>query len=67
VLPRQNECLFSNLTVEGQRLKWKDSQGDVKNEALGLRLSTSPFSYIERETLAAYAAKRKGLGGDNFE
>ena len=60
VSPRRYVQLFSTVTVEGRRLKRKDAEGNLKMDSSGLRLSSLPYSYVEREAIAAAVAKELG-------
>ncbi|HYW09966.1 MAG TPA: anti-phage dCTP deaminase [Longimicrobium sp.] len=52
VAPRKYLELFARSTKEGRKLKAKNSQG-VPSAELGFRLGSSPYSYVEREGIAA--------------
>lgn len=60
VSPRRYVQLFSTVTEEGRRLKRKDAEGYLKMDSFGLRLSSLPYSYVEREAIAAAVAKELG-------
>lgn len=58
VAPRSYADLFSAVSREGRRFKRKDEAGNVLTKPLGLRMKASPFSYIERESIAAKALEQ---------
>lgn len=60
VAPRMYWTLFSIMTPEGRRLKRKTGDGKVIRAPLGLRISASPLTYIDREYTAARAADKIG-------
>lgn len=53
VAPRRYPQLFSSITEEGELLSKKDTHGKVRTKPLGLRLKSSPLTFIENETIAA--------------
>ena len=57
VAPRRYSALFSALSEQGERIKRKEKGGKVSKKATGLRLRAEPLSHIEREAMAALAAK----------
>ena len=59
VAPRAYPGLFSMVTIEGKRLKRKDSDGRLVG-GFGIRSKASPLSYVERESLAALQARKFG-------
>ncbi|MCA1791453.1 MAG: hypothetical protein LC667_16890 [Thioalkalivibrio sp.] len=52
VAPRRYIELFARSTKEGRRLKAKNAQGEPLAE-IGFRLGASPYSYVQREEIAA--------------
>jgi deoxycytidylate deaminase len=58
--PRMYWTLFSILAPDGSRLKRKNKSGEVNKSPLGLRIKSSPLTYIDLESLAAVAAARIG-------
>jgi len=60
VAPRRYPVLFSSIAEDGRRHRRKKKDGTLETEPLGLRLSASPLSYIDRESVAAVGAKKFG-------
>ncbi len=58
VAPRRYSLLFSGTAEDGHRFRRKFLDGSVDRTPLGLRLKASPLTYIDREQIAALAAKR---------
>lgn len=58
--PRMYWTLFSILTPDGSRLKRKKKSGEVNTSPLGLRIKSSPFTYIDLESIVAITARRLG-------
>ncbi len=58
--PRMYWTLFSMLAPDGRRLKRKNKSGIVNTAPLGLRIKSSPLTYIDLESIAAVAANRIG-------
>jgi len=52
IAPRMYGTLFSTMTPVGKRIKRKNDLGDADLTPAGLRVKSSPWSYIEREALA---------------
>lgn len=52
VAPRKYIELFARSTKEGRRFKAKNAQGEPLAE-IGFRLGASPYSYVQREGIAA--------------
>lgn len=69
VAPRIYPVLFSMQTPDGRRLKRKTKTGKLICVPLGLRVSASPLTYIDRESAAAIAidkiARMTRRGDDN--
>jgi deoxycytidylate deaminase len=66
VAPRKYLDLFARSTQEGRKLKLKSPEGKPLND-IGFRLSVSPLSYVEKESLAAESIKHvKEEHGDVF-
>lgn len=59
VSPRRYLDLFSSVSREGVRIRRKDKAGYLDEDALGLRLQLSPYSYLQRESIAAKQLKAK--------
>jgi len=57
VAPRRYRALFSHMSQEGLRHKWKKRGGAVSTTPIGLRLRARLLSHVEREALAALAAQ----------
>ncbi|NLA24707.1 MAG: dCMP deaminase family protein, partial [Bacteroidales bacterium] len=57
VAPKKYWILFSNQSVEGEKLERKDKEGNFVNAPLGLRLKAPSFTYIDRELSAAGAIR----------
>ncbi|MCH8266907.1 MAG: cytidine deaminase, partial [Acidobacteria bacterium] len=56
VSPRRYNDLFSDTTKQGIRIRRKDSSGKLIDSRPGLRLSMSPYNYVQRERFAAKEA-----------
>jgi deoxycytidylate deaminase len=57
VSPRRFERMFSTVEPDGGRVKRKEKGGNVTNEAIGLRLASSPLNHIDREAAVAQFLK----------